>query len=100
MTQAASGEATLMATETPDTGSELHLSVQRLMSLRHPEGYYEGVSDAGVAFDAANIVLARFVGDEWPEDIGRIAGKVRHILSGQDASGLFYLYPHGPCSVE
>ena len=41
------------------------------MSQRHPEGYYEGVSDAGVAFDAANIVLARFVGDDWPEDTGR-----------------------------
>jgi hypothetical protein len=100
MTEAASGEATLMATEPVDTGSALHLSVQRLMSLRHPEGYYEGASDAGVAFDAANIVLARFVGDDWPEDTGRIAGKVRHILSGQDASGLFCLYPRGPCSVE
>jgi squalene-hopene/tetraprenyl-beta-curcumene cyclase len=90
----------LKTTDIADTESALRRSVQRLTSSMHPEGYYEGVSDAGVAFDAANVVLARFVGDEWPEDVERIAGKMRHLLSGQDASGLFYLYPRGPCSVQ
>ena len=93
-------EAMSRTGETPDTESALRLSVQRLTSLRRPEGYYEGISDAGVVFDAANVVLARFVGDDWPEDPGRIVPKMRHILAGQHTAGLFYLYPEGPCSVQ
>lgn len=80
--------------------SVLRLSVQRLSVWRRPGGYYEGFSDAGVAFDAANILLSRFVGEEWPEDSARVMAKTRHLLSGQHASGLFRLYPEGPCSVE
>jgi Squalene-hopene cyclase C-terminal domain/Prenyltransferase and squalene oxidase repeat len=80
--------------------SVLRLSVKRLSAVRRPGGYYEGFSDAGVAFDAANLLLSRFVGEKWPEDPARVMAKTRHLLSGQHASGLFRLYPEGPCSVE
>ena len=100
MGQAVIKEAMSETGEVADTGSALRLSVQRLLSQRRAEGYYEGISDAGVVFDAANVVLARFVGDDWPEGAGRIVPKMRHILAGQDPSGLFYLYPQGPCSVQ
>ena len=64
--------------ETADTESALRLSIERLISRCPPEGYCEGISDAGVVFDAANVVLARFVGDDWPEDPSRIIPKMRH----------------------
>lgn len=67
--------------------------------MRKLEGYFEGFSDAGVAFDAANVVLARFVGDDWPQDAERMTLKMQHLLSGQHSCGLFRLYPEGPCSV-
>jgi hypothetical protein len=100
MGQAVIQRVTSKTAESADTESALHRTVQRLMALRRPEGYYEGIADAGVAFDAANVVLARFVGDDWPEDPGRIVPKMRHILAGQHPAGLFYLYPQGPCSVQ
>jgi hypothetical protein len=100
MGQAVIKEAMLRAADTADTESALRLSVQRLLSQRRPQDYYEGFADAGVVFDAANVVLARFVGDDWPEDPGRVVSKMRHILAGQHPSGLFYLYPQGPCSVQ
>ncbi len=84
----------------PTVDSTVRLALQRLVSWRHSAGYYEGFSDAGVAFDAADLVLARFVGDGWPEDAARVEAKTRHLLAGQDACGLFRLYPAGPCSVE
>ncbi len=51
-------------------------------------------------FDAANVLLSRFVGESWPEDSMRISAKMRHVLTGQDSSGLFFLYPGGPVSVH
>lgn len=77
----------------------LRLSVRRLASMRKTDGYFEGFSDAGVAFDAADVVLARFVGDDWPQDPERVTLKMQHLLSGQHSCGLFQLYPGGPCSV-
>ena len=68
--------------------------------LRHEDGHFEGFSDAGVVFDAANVLLSRFVDETWPEPADRIEKKMRHVLSGQGPTGLFYLYPGGPPSVE
>jgi squalene cyclase len=75
-------------------------ALRRLTALRRPDGYFEGYSDAGVAFDAGNLVLARFVGEAWPEQSPRVMEKLRHILSGQHTCGLFRIYPGGPCSLE
>jgi hypothetical protein len=75
-------------------------AIARLVSLRQPDGHFEGFSDAGVAFDAANLVLSRFVAEAWPEPSARVAEKLRHLLAGQHACGLFRIYPGGPCSLE
>lgn len=75
-------------------------ALRRLSALRRPDGTFEGFSDAGVAFDAGNLVLARFVGESWPEPSARVAEKLRHLLSGQHECGLFRIYPGGPCSLE
>ncbi|HEX7663209.1 MAG TPA: prenyltransferase/squalene oxidase repeat-containing protein [Polyangiaceae bacterium] len=72
----------------------------RFVDLRHDDGSFEGFSDAGVVFDAANVLLSRFVDETWPEDPARITAKMRHVLSGQHESGLFWLYPNGPVSVD
>jgi hypothetical protein len=80
--------------------SAANLSVQRLASQAHADGHYEGFADAGVAFDAANLLLARFVGERWPEDPALVHEKMRHVLSGQHSCGLFLLYPGGPCSKQ
>jgi len=77
----------------------LERALRRLGSGRH-DGYYEGFSDTGVAFDAANLILSRFVGETWPEPTDRVALKLRHILAGQHESGLFLLYPGGPCNLQ
>ena len=75
-------------------------SIAHFSELRHEDGHFEGFSDAGVVFDAANVLLSRFVDETWPEPADRIEKKMRHVLSGQARSGLFYLYPGGPPSVE
>ncbi len=74
--------------------------MDRIVSLRSKDGFFEGFSDAGVACDAANLLLSRFVGEHWPEDSARVVEKTRHILTGRHPSGLFRLYPGGPPSVE
>lgn len=78
----------------------IEAAARRLVSQRTEGGFYDGFSDAGVAFDAANILLARFVGDRWPDEPSRAEAKVRHILTGRHPSGAFRLYPGGPPSVE
>jgi squalene cyclase len=72
----------------------------RLAALRRADGRFEGFSDAGVAFDAGNLILARFVGEAWPEPSDRVMEKLRHLLAGQHECGLFRIYPGGPCSLE
>jgi hypothetical protein len=78
----------------------LSKAIGRLSSLRQTDGHFEGFSDAGVSFDAANLILARFVAEKWPEPSDRVAEKLRHLLAGQHGCGLFRIYPGGPCSRE
>lgn len=83
--------------EAVPVSESLRAAVERLVSLRHPEGYWAGELEADTSLESDAILLDFFLGEPKPERVRKLAQCIR---DEQTAEGGWTLYPGGPPNVS
>src|SRR5689334_7530227 len=75
----------------------LKSSVNHLISLQYPDGYWVGELEADSSLESDAILLDYFLGNPQPERIRKLASCIRE---QQTAEGGWSLYPGGPANIS
>jgi hypothetical protein len=75
----------------------LQSSVEYLLGLQNPEGFWVGELEADSSLESDAILLDYFLGNPQPERIRKLANCIRE---QQSADGGWQLYPGGPPNVS